>query len=160
MIAFVFVFLVVRLGEVFNFVKMRSYLNEPLRLNINNVPHIFLAREDQLMINYAEWQILDEHRARMDLNTKVVLYCFVDLLSMKPSAIRKIPRCNALTNVCVLIIGVNAEIFILDCYLNSSHQGCQLLFDVSRSSHRSDLNEIVRAPLTAVFVLGPCVVHV
>jgi len=66
----------------------------------------------------------------------------------------------AFSYVCVLVVLVNAELLVIHIDLHPFHQAGQLLLDISCPPQRTDLNEIISAPLVAVLELLPSVKNV
>ena len=112
------------------------------------------------MVDQAFWLVLVQHWAGMDADAEVVLGGFVDFVFVVFGAIHKETWDYALADVGVNVVFVDAELFVVDIDFHAFQQPGELLFDISSSPQRSDLQEVFFAPLLAALVLHPHVVDV
>lgn len=106
--------------EVLNLVKVRCYLHQPLRLDLNHIPHILLRGQHQLMIDHTLRLILHQHGTRMyphiqmKLTRLVVILIFLGAIHEKPSN-------DAFADVGVLVVFINAKLLVVYIDLDSLH---------------------------------------
>jgi len=107
------------------------------------------------MIDHTLRLVLVQHRAGMNPHAHPVLGGFVDLVPMILGTVHEKSTDDTLSNVGVDVVLVNAQLLVVDIDLYSLHQSSQLLFDISCSSERPNLDEVFSTPLLAVFELHP-----
>lgn len=87
---------------------MRRNFDHPGRLHFDHIPHVFLSRQHELMIDHAFWLILMQHRTGMDPYVHVVFGGFVHLITMVLCAVYEETTDDAFTDVCVVVVLVDA----------------------------------------------------
>ena len=85
---------------------------------------------------------------------------FVDLFAVVQRAVCEESRRHAFSDICVEVVFVDTEFFVVDIDLNSLQQMYELLLHIPRPAQSSDLNEILSAPLLTKLKLLPSVIHI
>lgn len=93
----------------------------------------------------------------MNLNTVGILQCFIIATLSELGGIKKKPGCDALPNVGIIFILINAEVLISGVDFDSFAKTFELFLDIPGPPHRSYLNEVFKAPLNGIVGVLPLV---
>ena len=93
--------------DVALFVVVRGYLEKPVWLNLYNVTHKFLGREDKLMVDDPLGEGLKHRGTRVDVHSVLVLQGLVGPGFSQLSCVVEETRCKGLPYVRVVFIIYN-----------------------------------------------------
>jgi hypothetical protein len=133
---------------------------QPFTIYFDDVAHELLSGQHQLVVHNALGLGFEQHRTRMDLYVLRELGCFVRPVFLQFGTMVEETGCDALPDVRILIIRINRELFVFWVDFHPFHQPFQLLFDVSSSAQRTNLDVVVCAPLCAILAFLPLVVDI
>jgi hypothetical protein len=101
---------------------MWSDFDHPRGLYFDNISHVLLSGEDKLVINHTLRLVFMEHRAWVDAHIHIKFRGFVDFFSMISRTVHEKAAHDALPNISVLIVLINAQLFIVYVHLYSLKQ--------------------------------------
>lgn len=96
-----------------------------------------------------------QHRTWMYPYIHVVLGGLVHLITMILCAVHEESTDDAFTDVGVVVVLVNAQLFVVYVYLYTLKQAGELLLYVTSTTQGTDLDEVLGAPLRAILELFP-----
>lgn len=146
--------------EVGHRIEVRGDFEHPLGVHLNDVAHVLVGGEHQLVVHHALGLVLVQHGAGVNPHAHPVLRRLVDLVPVQLGAVHEVPLHDALPDVRVHVIFVDAQLLVRYVHLYPLQQGHQLLLHVPGPPHRPYLHVVLSAPLGALPCLHPTVVNV